>query len=243
MELAPHLTAWKHSPPFALLVDHDPDTRKMYAEYLKLSSCQTDEAEDGREALAKALTRHPDVIVTEMRLPGMSGLDLCALLRRDDSTRAIPIVVVTADPFEENIRRLKDAGADVVLVKPCLPETLVSEISRVLEVSAELRERGGALREKFVRQAAYSDVLIERTKEQQRRMMLSRAHNRRTTTDPPAGPPALVCPRCDLQLLYQHSHIGGVSERHAEQWDYFECSSGCGTFQYRHRTRKLRKVE
>jgi CheY-like chemotaxis protein len=242
MELAPHLTAWKHSPPFALLVDHDPDTRKMYAEYLRLASCQTDEAEDGREALAKALTRHPDVIVTEMRLPGMSGLDLCALLRRDDSTRAIPIVVVTADAVEENLRRAKAAGADVVLVKPCRPETLRAEISRVLELSAELRERARALHEKFARQAAYSDALIERSRANQRRTMLSRAHNRRDTTEPPDAPPTLVCPSCDLQLHYQHSHIGGVSERHAEQWDYFECSGGCGMFQYRHRTRKLRKV-
>ena len=73
------------------LVDRDPDTRKMYAEYLRLSAaCETDEAEDGREALAKAMSRHPDVIVTETRLPGINGFDLCTLLRRDTSTSAIP---------------------------------------------------------------------------------------------------------------------------------------------------------
>src|SRR5438034_3312252 len=84
--------------PLALLVDRDPDTRKMYAEYLRLSTpCDIDEAEDGREALAKAMTRHPDVIVTETRLPGINGFDLCTLLRRDTSTSAIPIIFVTGD--------------------------------------------------------------------------------------------------------------------------------------------------
>jgi len=43
-------------------------------------------------------------------------------------------------------------------------------------------------------------------------------------------------------LKYLHSHIGGVSARHSEQWDYFECPGACGTFQYRERTRRLRKV-
>jgi hypothetical protein len=43
-------------------------------------------------------------------------------------------------------------------------------------------------------------------------------------------------------LTYERSHIGGVSERNSEQWDYYECPSGCGTFQYRQRTRKLRRV-
>ena len=42
--------------------------------------------------------------------------------------------------------------------------------------------------------------------------------------------------------MYRRSHVGGVSSKHSEQWDYFDCEAGCGTFQYRTRTRKLRKV-
>src|SRR5689334_17034729 len=77
----------RHAPMVALLVDGDPDTRRMYAEYLAQSSYLIDEAEDGREALAKALAATHDVIVTETRLPGISGLDLCVLLRQDPATR------------------------------------------------------------------------------------------------------------------------------------------------------------
>jgi hypothetical protein len=55
-------------------------------------------------------------------------------------------------------------------------------------------------------------------------------------------PPELVCPDCDAPLAYLRSHLGGVSSKHPEQWDYYECPNQCGTFQHRTRTRKVRKV-
>jgi CheY-like chemotaxis protein len=214
----------------------------MYAEYLRMSACDVEEAEDGREALAKAIARHPDVIVTETRLPGINGFDLCLLLRRDPSTTRIAIVFVTGDAFEGDVRRAERSGADVVLTKPCLPEKLLGEIRRVLQASADLRARGNNVRAKFAEQAERSQQLIDKSHVNMRRVMLSRAHKRADTTEPPTVPPALICPQCDLPLKYLHSHVGGVSARHPEQWDYFECTAGCGTFQYRERTRKLRKV-
>jgi chemotaxis family two-component system response regulator PixH len=227
-------------PAVALLVDRDPDTRKMYAEYLKLSSCLIEEAEDGREALAKAISQLPDVIITETQLPGISGFDLCSLLRQDEATNAIPIVVVTGDAFGMDVRRAQMAGADAVLIKPCLLEALGAEIVRLLDQSSALRERARAVREKAHDQLEKSDRLIERSRVS-RRTMLSRSHARHHTTTPPAAPPVLMCPSCDRTLRYLHSHIGGVSIRHQEQWDYFECPGHCGTFQYRERTRKLRR--
>jgi hypothetical protein len=94
------------------------------------------------------------------------------------------------------------------------------------------------MHDEFVR----SDRLIERSREVGRRTMLSKAHARHDTTTPAVLPPALVCPACDVPLRYLRSHIGGVNARNPEQWDYFECTRGCGTFQYRERTRKLRKM-
>lgn len=243
MATASMLTAWTEGAPLALLVDRDADTRKMYAEYLRRSACRTDEAEDGREALAKAIAHHPDVIITETRLPGISGFELCTLLRRDSMTQAIPIVFVTGDAFTDDVHRAKKAGADAVLVKPCLPETLLEEIAKVLDHSRRVRERARAVLGKASREVGRSGELLERSQATyQRKVMLSRAHHRHDTSDPAIVPPALVCPACDAALRYLRSHIGGVNERHAEQWDYFECSSGCGTYQYRQRTRKLRKV-
>ena len=231
----------RDQPAMALLVDRDRDTRKMYAEYLRLSSCVIEEAEDGREALAKAISHLPDVIITETRLPGISGFDLCSLLRQDEATSAIPIVVVTGDAFDTDVRRAQMAGADAVLIKPCLPEALGAEIVRLLDQSSVLRERARAVREKAHDQLEKSGRLIQRSRVVARRPMLSRSHARHDTTTPPTVPPVLMCPSCDRMLRYLHSHIGGVSIRHQEQWDYFECPGDCGTFQYRARTRKLRR--
>jgi CheY-like chemotaxis protein len=226
----------------ALLADPDADTRLMYAEYLRQLTYEIDEAEDGREALAKAISRQPTVIVTEIGLPGMSGFELCQLLRSDASTRPIPIIVVTGDRVPTNVKLAEAAGADAVLVKPCVPERLAAEIRRVLSQSNELRERGRAVREGIAVQIARSNDLIARSHAKFRRVMLSHVHQRRDTTGPPTPPPPLVCPACDRPLRYLKSHIGGVSERHREQWDYFECTRGCGTFQYRQRTRRVRRV-
>jgi CheY-like chemotaxis protein len=213
----------------ALLVDSDFDTREMYAEFLRQNACDIDEAENGPEALAKAIARHPDVIVTETRLPGINGFELCRLLREDASTRNIPIVVVTGDAYERDVRRVQNAGADAVLVKPCLPQRLMEEICR-------------ALKEKGSEPVTQLDGSSASAHANARRVRLSRAHLRGDTTAPPMPPPILHCPFCDRALTYIKSHIGGVSERHAEQWDDFACSTGCGDFQYRQRTRKLRHV-
>jgi two-component system cell cycle response regulator DivK len=237
----PLLTAWTADSPVALLVDRDIETRQKYAEYLRLCACVVEEAEDGREALAKAIARQPDVIVAETRLPGLSGIDLCHLLRQDASTRSIPIVFVTGDSFQDQVRRAQDAGADAVLLKPCLPETVLAEILRLLDQPAEQREQTRTLRENRSLVPAGA-TRFDRPGMLARRPVLSRTHNRLDTTEPPNAPPVLVCPVCDHALRYHRSHIGGVNARHPEQWDYFDCSNGCGTFQYRQRTRRMRKV-
>lgn len=226
----------------ALIVDHDPDTRRMYAEYLTRSAWVVEEAADGREALAKALTQHPDIIITETRLPGMSGFDLCSLLRTDAATSGTPIVFVTASGLEADVQMAQRVGADAILIKPCLPAILLDEIRHLLELSVSLRERSRVARNNMRDQMERSDRLIERSRDAPRRQMLRTAHARHDTTSPPVQPPALVCPDCNKMLKYLRSHIGGVNARQPEQWDYFECGTGCGTFQFRERTRKLRKV-
>jgi CheY-like chemotaxis protein len=227
--------------PLALIVDHDDDTRSMYSEYLKQAGCETDEAADGPDALAKAIALRPDVIVTETRLPGINGFELCEILRRDGVTRSIPIIVVTATGDPPSTARARTAGADVVLIKPCLPDALCDEIRRVTHQSRALGGRSQGTQTKFARHLTKSGELLERSP-QQRRKFMARAHERRETTTPPVAPPELICPQCDRQLFYRHSNVGGVSAHHTEQWDYYDCSAGCGVFQYRQRTRKLKKA-
>jgi DNA-binding response OmpR family regulator len=231
-------------PIVALLVDRDQDTRHMYAEYLKLGNWRVDEAGDGREALAKAIAMHPDVIVTETRLPGIDGITLCALLRRDVATNAIPVVFVTGDAYPADVERAMEAGGDLVLTKPCLPEDLLTRLRIVLEASRDLRTRAAAVRFNALDKLEHADQVLSRSVDTvESHLTLKKAHRRGDTISPPIAAPTLVCPLCDRPLTYRRSHVGGVSSKHAEQWDYFDCEAGCGTFQYRARTRKLRKVD
>src|SRR6185436_7729673 len=162
--------ARQDAPLVALIADRDAETRRIYAEFLALSDCRIEQAEDGREALAKVFSRQPDVVITETHLPGINGFELCALLRQDSATRSIPIVVVTGDSVAADVQRAETAGADAVLAKPCHAETLFAEIQRLVHQSADLRERSRAARERLHDQLTRSGTLLDRSRS--RRTML-----------------------------------------------------------------------
>jgi CheY-like chemotaxis protein len=220
-----------------LIVDPDEDTRCLYKTFLIPRRYVVEEAADGREALAMAITDPPDVIVMETRLPGIDGYSLCELLRRDRDTKAVPIVVVTSDARPFTLARARSSGADALLVKPCLPEVLFGEMERVRQRSVELKEQSKIARHAAEDRIAESAAVLA----QSARISTKRstAHRRYVTTTPPIFPSALVCPTCDQLLHYERSFIGGVSDKFPEQWDHFRCVSGCGDFQYRHRTKQL----
>jgi CheY-like chemotaxis protein len=119
-----------------LLADRDDDSRAMYAEFLTFEGWGVEAAADGRETFTKAIATQPDVIVTGTHLTGLSGYELCDRLRQDKSTRAIPIIVVTTDVAPADMERARAAGADSVLIKPCLPETLAREAARLFGEAA-----------------------------------------------------------------------------------------------------------
>jgi len=214
-----------------LLVDPHEDTRNLYACYLKLEGCEVETAEDGREALAKALVRRYDAIVSEVCLPGIEGHQLCRLLRRDPTTLRTPILLVTGDPRISE-QQARSAGADGFLVKPCLPEAILAELRRmtIANSRSETPPSGNG------------QATTEAPSTSARCSILSRAHQRGSTITPPNSAPTLHCPMCDKLLTYEYSYVGGVSVRHAEQWDYFSCTA-CGRFEYRQRTRKLRSLQ
>ncbi len=227
--------------PRILVADPDQDHRTLYQEALRTAGYAVTEASDGRAALTEALTRPPALLLTELRLPLVDGLGLCEVLRRDPETRAIPILVVTAEAHEWELARIREAGANAVLVKPALPDVVVREVERWLSDPRGAPESGP---DATADTAARPSVTVRAgTGARSRRRTASvKAHMRFVTTQPPLRPPTLMCPSCDRVLEYKESYVGGVSQRYAEQWDYYDCSE-CGTLQYRQRTRKLRRVD
>jgi CheY-like chemotaxis protein len=227
--------------PRILVADPDVDDAELYAHMLGLTGREITHASDGRDALAKALASPFALVIAETHLPFIDGYSLCEILRKDRATRNVPIMVVTSDPRPVSLTRALQAGADATLVKPYAPDVFKAEVQRLIRTCHELRDRSRMLLEKTGARMHQAMSVLERSSTARRRAK-NRAHDRFETTAPPLAPPALHCPSCDCVLAYERSHIGGVNGREREQWDYYACPSGCGKFQHRQRTRKLRPV-
>jgi cyclic di-GMP phosphodiesterase len=113
-----------------LLVDDEPALRELLRATFEGADVTVDEAESGVEAEVRIRRRRPDVIVLDLRMPGMSGAELCKRLKADERTADIPIVLLTgADP--EEARRAQRAGAAALVRKPFSPLDLLAVVERV----------------------------------------------------------------------------------------------------------------
>lgn len=120
-------------PRLVLLVEHDEDTREMYAQSLAFYGFQVVLASSGAEAIEKAHALRPDLIATDIGLPGgMDGCQLAESLKSSVHTNEIPVIAVTGWIMGPHVERALKAGCNSVLAKPCLPETLLAEIHRLL---------------------------------------------------------------------------------------------------------------
>jgi CheY-like chemotaxis protein len=115
-------------PRHVLLVEDDRDTREMYFEYLSYSGMIVTEAATGQRALERVAEHCPDIVVTDIAMQEMDGLELSRRLRAAAATRDVPIIAVSGQASE----RAREAGADVVLDKPCEPDKLLHVIEDVL---------------------------------------------------------------------------------------------------------------
>jgi CheY-like chemotaxis protein len=224
-----------------LVADADTEWRRLYRESFDGPGERVIEACDGRDALVRALVSPPSILITELALPFIDGIALCRILREDRTTARVPIAVVTSATAPAEIERARQAGANTVLPKPTPFAAIRLETQRLLAQAHDIKKRAESSREKSAIEMTRASELLAQADPLRRPMKLSKAHERFKTTTPPSAPPVLVCPRCDEPLIYEHSHVGGVSALNAEQWDYYRCGR-CGSFQYRHRTRKLRRL-
>jgi two-component system cell cycle response regulator DivK len=121
--------------PLVLLVDDYADAREMYGYYLARQGYRVEEAAEGHEALAKALSLLPDIILMDLSLPGIDGWELARMLKQDARTMAIPIIALTAHALNGEEQRARGAGCDAFVTKPCLPQALAAELARVLQAT------------------------------------------------------------------------------------------------------------
>lgn len=115
-----------------LLVEDFDDTRLMMKLWLMKKGYQVIEAEDGEEAIALAEQKHPDLIIMDLMLPGVNGLDATRRIREYQSLQQTPIVAVSAYGADQFRERAIDAGCDEYVSTPFEPNALGELIKRLL---------------------------------------------------------------------------------------------------------------
>ena len=117
-----------------LIVDDDLTLREIYVERLKIEGFVVDSAKDGEEAIQKAKTNHPNIILLDIMMPKINGLDVLKMLKSDDETKDIPILLLTA--LIQDIDKTKglSSGADDYIVKSeTMPGEVIQKIKSALE--------------------------------------------------------------------------------------------------------------
>ena len=136
-----------------LVVDDEPEAVELLEFNLKQAGYVVTTAEDGAEALKKARTQSPDLIVLDVMLPEMDGFEICKALRLDSATRRMPILMLTAKAGEIDRVLGLELGADDYLTKPSSPRELLLRIKKILA-------RGQA-EEKPREQMRFGDLVLD----------------------------------------------------------------------------------
>ena len=115
-----------------LVAEDDPHALEGYLEFLSRSGFMASGSIDGQEALGLAVETVPDIVVTDINMPGLDGFALAAALRADRRTRHVPLLGMTGHWTAEMQNDAQRAGFSAMLLKPCLPTHLLAEVERVL---------------------------------------------------------------------------------------------------------------
>ena len=196
-----------------LIATPDRDTREMYRYFLQKGGYDVVLAANGQDAIATALARPPSLVVTDTWLPQLDGFGLCGQLRKEPSTAAVPVVVLTSDAWSATIERAYRAGADVVLVKPVLPAELLEHSRRVLRPTGTFADSSTA----------------------------ADSSNADPRGDALLPPSAHSCWECGRTLDHLHSYLR-ISDDHCEQRDHYICRHCGRQYHYGYGARKLREA-
>ena len=135
-----------------LLVDDYPDALEIWGLYLRSLGYDVATAEDGLTAVECAHRLHPDIIVLDLELPGITGFEAALRLRAAADTCNIPLIAATGYSHVKQLEQARDCGFDSIVVKPCEPAALVAEIERLLSRTQAPRRHASTTTVEQVRQ-------------------------------------------------------------------------------------------
>lgn len=115
-----------------LIVDDEEDVLELVKYNLNKNGYGIETATTGEQALTKARAKLPDLIILDLMLPGIDGLEVCRKLKSDSKTQNIPVIMLTAKGEEADIVTGLELGADDYITKPFSPKVLVARVRRIL---------------------------------------------------------------------------------------------------------------
>ena len=115
-----------------LVIDDDPVILELLRVNFEIENFEVVTASDGREGLEKARTANPDVVLSDIMMPRIDGLELVSILREDPRTRSLPIILLSAKAQNAEVQQGLDMGADDYVTKPFDPLELIDRVNAVL---------------------------------------------------------------------------------------------------------------
>ncbi|MFL6174071.1 MAG: response regulator transcription factor [Marmoricola sp.] len=115
-----------------VIADDDADIRELVVFKLRHAGHEVLPVADGTAAVEACLANRPDLVILDVMMPGMSGLEAARVLRADESMTGVPIIMLTARAQESDIEQGFEAGADDYVVKPFSPRELALRVGAVL---------------------------------------------------------------------------------------------------------------
>lgn len=128
--------------PLVLVVDDESHILHVVSLKLRNAGFEVVTAEDGEEGLALALERRPALVITDYQMPYMTGLELCKALKKEEATRDIPALMLTARGFAMPEQSLAQTNIAAVLSKPFSPREVLSRVQAL--IGTDLSAQGGA---------------------------------------------------------------------------------------------------
>jgi len=122
-----------------LVVEDDGDIQELLEYTLQNSGYQVDVTERGEEALELVRENGPALMVLDLMLPGLDGIEVCRRVKDDEQTASLPVIILTARGEEEDVIAGFEAGADDYITKPFSPKVLAARVAAVLRRTADSR--------------------------------------------------------------------------------------------------------
>ena len=120
-----------------LIVEDDEDSRYVYGIILEERGFSVVTARSGDEGLRLARETRPGAILMDVSIPGLDGWTVTERLKSDPQTAGIPVIIITAHAFPEDLALARQVGSDGFLTKPCEPRRVVEEVQRVLQAGRD----------------------------------------------------------------------------------------------------------